>query len=489
MAMTAVPLNELDPTQSVLFLGSGFSADATNIRKQKVPTGRQLRDEFAKLLSVKSDDYDLKTLADEIASRPEIDLYKILYEFFTITQLTDDQKKILKLPWLRIYTTNYDDTIEFAHSVTGIKAPSFSFDDEKPKKLSQTAVIHLHGVIRKANQENILHQLVLNEAAYVRQHFEKSTWYDDFDRDLRFCNACFFVGYSLSDYHIAALLMKNKSTRAKTYFITYKRYDKLFEARVAPYGMILPIEVDGFAQICHTAPKPAPTSSPHALKAFRFLDPFKDKKSLAPPTPIEILNLVTYGTFNYDRCLSTLPKAEYIVPREKLVKEAVANLKNGKCLLIHSRIGNGKTIFLYALANALSEHGYHCFLCKPNAIPLPQDMDILKTFPKSAILFDSYNTAVEFIDHLASLPDDVKIVVAVRTGVQEVRLHEIQSKLPTPLRRVNLNGIRGDEIDDFKTLLNRSGVRAPWLEQTIENCKDFREVVVTLYDNEEIRRK
>ena len=117
-----------------------------------------------------------------------------------------------------------------------------------------------------------------------------------------------------------------------------------------------------------------------------------------------------------------------------------------------------------------------------NPLMLQQDLELLQTFKKPAIFFDSYNTAIDLIEQLAELPSEAKFIVAVRTGVQEVRLHEIQSRLPTPLRRVNLNGIQREDADDFKNLLDRSGVRARDLEQVIDKCKDFREVVVALYD-------
>ena len=479
----------IDALGSILFLGSGFSQSATNIRNENLPTGRGLKDKFAHLLEVDPNDYDLKTLADEMNSRKDLNLYQELYELFTVKELEDDQVSILSMPWSRIYTTNFDDAAEFAYIRCKKDAPSFNYDDKKPKKLPIGSIIHLHGAIRSVTEENVLDQLVLNENSYIRQHFEKSPWYDDFNRDLRFCSACFFVGYSLSDYHISALLMQNPNVRDVTYFITRARHDGIFSSRVSSYGNILPIEVEGFAELCRTLPKPEPVSDPHALRAFRYLDPFKDKRTLSPPTANEVLDLVTYGSFNYQRCLSTLPGAGYVVPRQKLADEAVKQLSECQCLLVHSRLGNGKSIFLHILAHKLSEQGYYCFWCRQNPQMLKQDLELLATFSKAAIFFDSYNTAIDVIEQFSVVSPSVKFIVAVRTGVQEVRLHEIQSRLPTPLRRVNLNGIQEQDTNDFKKLLDQSGVRAQDFEETIEKCKDFREIVVSLYDNREIRKK
>ena len=104
-------LEELDSRGSIIFLGSGFARLAKNITGGFLPTGHELREEFAKRLHVNPDDYDLKTLADEVAASS--DLYQMLYNLFTVQEVQEDQIGILKLPWLRIYTTNYDDAIEF----------------------------------------------------------------------------------------------------------------------------------------------------------------------------------------------------------------------------------------------------------------------------------------------------------------------------------------------------------------------------------------
>jgi len=232
--MSTTTLSQIDVGGSVLFLGSGFSQGAINIAKKKLVTGRGLKTEFAQLLGVHPDTYDLKTLADEVASRANLNLYQLLYNLFTVKELQRHQTEILRLQWMRIYTTNYDDAAEYGQYKNHVRAPSYSYDDVKPRKLARNSIIHLHGVIRKTTENNVLQQLILNESSYVRQHFEKSVWYDEFDRDLRFCSACFFLGYSLSDYHITALLMQNPQVRAKTYFVTSDSPAPIFANRVEP---------------------------------------------------------------------------------------------------------------------------------------------------------------------------------------------------------------------------------------------------------------
>jgi hypothetical protein len=58
-------LSEIDPTGSILFLGSGFSIGAENILGEAMPSGKGLKEKFADALKVSADNYDLTTLADE----------------------------------------------------------------------------------------------------------------------------------------------------------------------------------------------------------------------------------------------------------------------------------------------------------------------------------------------------------------------------------------------------------------------------------------
>jgi hypothetical protein len=487
--MTSTHPTSISFQTSILFLGSGFSAGAKNVENTDLPTGTGLKDRFAKLLEVNPSEYDLKALSDEIHSRPSMSLYQTLYNYFTAKTLASEQEAVLSFDWLRLYTTNYDDVVELYRHNSKIPANSFSYDDEKPNKFPHGSVIHLHGVIRKATEDNVLDQLVLNDASYVRQHFERSPWYDDFVRDLRYCSAAFFLGYSLSDYHIAALLMQSPTLRQKTFFVTQGPPDQIFSRRVEQYGSIMPIGIVGFAELCKNLPREVPSTNLNSLKSYRFLDSFIDKRTTTPPTPVEVQNLITFGAFNFRRCLSTFPSPEYVVPRMAKLDEAVKDLKTHRCLLVHSRIGNGKSIFLYMLAIKLSEEGYKSVVAKADPMAIQQDFNALAAAGKLVVMFDSYNAAVSALEVLKDLPDDVKFVVTVRTGVQEVRLHEIQARLPKPISRLSLNGLADAERSEFANLMDRSGSGISDLKTRVSVCRDFRELVLTQLSSQVIRKK
>lgn len=94
-----MPIETLDPKNSVLFLGSGFSADATNIANEKLPAGQPLLERLAEAIGESPRDHDLKSAADAFARRFDVSLYEILYNTFTVSFVLDYQRDIISLPW------------------------------------------------------------------------------------------------------------------------------------------------------------------------------------------------------------------------------------------------------------------------------------------------------------------------------------------------------------------------------------------------------
>lgn len=447
-----------------------------------------LEDELGRLLGVDGKKYGLRTLADMANDRHDINLHKELYELFTIKNRDKNQDEILRKPWRRIYTTNFDDTVETAFLEHSIDAKSYTHADNLPKTIGNGSVIHLHGSISNASEENVLAHLILNHESYVSQSFDSSPWFVQFLRDLESCYACYFIGYNLNDYHINAPLMQNSAICDKTYFVTEENPDSESVKHLEKYGTVLKIELEGFVRICNSLLKPKETNDPRSVQSFIFLDPRADRKSSPDPTASEIRKIVTRGDFHFHRYVSTLNSGEYGIAREQHIESAILKLKKARHLLVHSSMGNGKTIFLKMLAHKLSTEGYKCFWFKSNSEIQRRDLLTFQSLDKIALFFDSYDDANATIKISESFPADTKEIVAIRTGVHELRQHEIIRRFPASRMSLEINGLTPTEANNFKIWLDRSGIRVPGLEAVIDKCIDFRDVVLKLYKNEEIAK-
>lgn len=252
---------------------------------------------------------------------------------------------------------------------------------------------------------------------------------------------------------------------------------------------VLSIEVKGFAELCRKLPRPAAVVDPYSLKNFRYLDPHKDRKSLAPPTALEILNLLTLGVFNYPRSLSSKSNAKYVVPRKVAVEEGAKLSGNARCLLVHSRLGNGKSIFLYLLTARLTELGYKCFMYNGERSRLQQELALVAQLPKVVILIDSYSQAQDAIRHLSEACPDAKFIVTVRTGTHDVRLHEIDKELPKPLARLSLNALTPQDVADLGEICRLAGLGGSDAGRIEKSGNELRDILIALFRSPYIQRK
>lgn len=481
-----MPIETLDPKNSVLFLGSGFSADATNIANEKLPAGQPLLERLAEAIGESPRDHDLKSAADGFARRFDVSLYEILYNTFTVSSVLDYQRDILSLPWARIYTTNYDDMVS---SVKGGSYPIFTFDDDRPRTLPQSFAVHLHGSIRKATESDVETQLILNSLSYDVITRDHPTWFYEFQRDRRTFDACYFMGFSLGDHHITGLMAAGETSARRTHFITRNPPKQQLVERAPPYGEIVPIGFDGFADLAKTLPPSPKPANPRSLESFKFLQRGIDAKPLVDPTPVEIFNLVTFGNFNQGRFFNTVRDDSYVAKRRKSVESALALLSTNKTVLVLSRLGNGKTIFTSILARDASENGYKCYLWRRAGKRLAQDLEVIRAERQALIIFDDYDAAIDNIERVSAGVPDAKFVVTIRTGQQDVRLHEVLTKLPQPMKRINLDLFSDEDKKHLHKLLDRAGARTGQFDDIINSSREIREIVTQLYNHAQIREK
>ena len=331
--------------------------------------------------------------------------------------------------------------------------------------------------------------MILNSLSYDVITRDHPTWFYEFQRDRRTFDACYFMGFSLRDHHITGLMAAGETSARRTYFITRDPPSKQLVDRVPPYGEIAPIGFDGFAALAKTLPVSPKPANPQSLESFKFLRRGIDAKPLLAPTPVEIINLVTFGVFSQSRFFNTANDDGYVTRRSRSVENSLTLFRTNKTILIHSRLGNGKTIFTSILARDASERGYKCYLWRRAGKRLAQDLEVIRDEGRALIIFDDYDAAIENIQRISAGVPEAKFAVTIRSGQQEVRLHEILSKLPEPMKRVNLDLFDDDDKKQLRNLLNRAGARVDGFDDIISNSRDIRDIVTQLYDHKQIREK
>ncbi len=164
-----------------------------------------------------------------------------LYDLL-VGELTDGKtdrrlSDLFKLPWRRIYTTNYDNAIENARKSTR-GAHSYTLDTQA-RTVPDGAVVHLNGFIESVTPQSIGAGLRLTDLSYATSSFEKNReWSQFFRNDLRVSRAILFVGYSLADLDIARILIAESALKEKTAFFVAPDSDEVEVASLEPYGTV-----------------------------------------------------------------------------------------------------------------------------------------------------------------------------------------------------------------------------------------------------------
>ena len=193
-------VDSLSRGDAILFLGAGFSKKATNSLGKELPTGDELKlhlfNAIGETPSSEELTNDLSAIADYcLSDAPEVQAVSdYLRKLFTIQKLEEWQLDLItKFPWRRIYTTNYDNAIEFAFDSRNKSVATYSALDSYPVSLAQNVLcIHLNGILTHSLKEEPDATLRLSHASYAGTRLEGTKWGDLFERDISYSGATVF---------------------------------------------------------------------------------------------------------------------------------------------------------------------------------------------------------------------------------------------------------------------------------------------------------
>lgn len=477
-----------DPSRCVLFLGAGFSAEATNKLNSKPPVTRELEKAVKKLAKLPDDaDSDLLD-ASGYALSQGVDVYGLLEGLYTIRQLTPEQREILSHPWRRIYTTNYANSVSVFRTEQGESATENIFDigDNIPRKVRQGAVVHLHGSIAKCQPDNVDHSLVLSRRPYVEQRVKKSGWWDWFDKDVRISQYVFFLGYDLNDFEPSSYLIKYPELKDRRHFILRDPKSPVASTKLADYGIRHSFQLSGFVDRLSTAKiQPIPKHE-NDLQAFRFIDLSKDNRLISKPNSAEIQELLAFGKLRFDGVRATAPNSDYVVFRNETIRQCTDLLAKHETLILHSKIGNGKSVLSTALKITLSQSGSNCFEIRHNVTPPPQDLEFLATMENVVIFFPSYDSAIANKDLLSSMHYSTRYVVEMQTSTLQVRFQEVNKILGESIGRVKVDELDSSDCANLKTLLTAGGLSSLAKSPRIKRGLEFRDFLLMAFDEPEM---
>lgn len=446
--------------RSVAFFGAGFSREARNVRGKLLKDAGGLADELAAAAGEVAG-LSLKAAAqayEDSSCKPL--LPEVIRATFSTQEITSTQALLATLPWSQIYTTNYDDVIERAVRNTGGTPNSLVATDAPPRAGGFRSVVHLHGFVERMRDDDWEQTVVLTDVQYAADILNRSNWPERFRSDVSYADSIFFFGYSLRDIDISRLLYQDPALRDKTYFVVGDSPDADTRILLKRYGTVITSNISDVAALFG---KKSP-----ALKSASFPASFKrwsPPADVRKPTKDEIkahlvkgdarTNLIAYDLIN--------ATTEYYVPRTELSEEQLVPDSGYVRVIIHSRLGNGKTDALVELSHNLTLRGWDVLEFSGDDSHLGLDIDYFASLgtdqqSKTMLLIENAFSYSRTVKQLLERFPSLSFVLTLRSAALQTRIADLAETFGDDFSLVDLSGFDDDELRDLDDLIFDAGL-------------------------------
>ena len=446
--------------RAVLFLGAGFSWGATSLAGEPFLMGAGLGKALADAAGIPSD-FALEDISDIYMSKyGSAALLQKLRNWYVAKDVTKNQKELAKLPWRRVYTTNYDDVFERACAEIGKKVVSYGGIDPVGKVAKDgLTCIHLNGFIWTATEDSLARELKLTTTSYSSGSAMNDEWADRFRFDLHAAQAIFFVGYSLADLDLRRLLVEEE-LKEKSFFVL-KKDPNLAEAhRASLFGLLVAKGVDAFADEVAVFLKTY--SVPHDVAPISHC--IKPYAPLMAAQPVE-------DRYLFELLLSGKLRGEYIAPAYLKqvvycgVRKAVQGFSEALApgvgvIYFHSSLGNGKTVAMAFAQYAAFVKGFQVFTLADRGDTLKEELHfVLEKKGHKVIFIDNYT---EWLDVLSvfrgQVGKDLTLVMSARTAAHEALFDRVSDTVGwRDAVEFNLDEMDDDELEWVSAFLDHFG--------------------------------
>lgn len=494
-------IQEIRAGNSILFLGSGFSAEATNSAGEQVKDVQSLLQYMlAKCGEKDIIGYDLDAAAEEYAATfGDEATVTLLYNNFDVKSVTRAQRVIVCQPWYRIYTSNYDNAVEQICGLTGKSYTTKETADpvERPIK-NVTQLVHIYGNINRSSPHEFRNRFLLTERQRDNSPFRTSVWYRRFYDDILSADNVVFVGFSMNDLDIRrSLMVLPAGMSEKIHFVNIEDERRPIRRRLERFGQLHLLGTSGLAEHLKDefagGAERTRISLPAVMEELTF--------SPAPKAAVsseDIRDLFVSGRLVLEK-LSNSDVGDgvgsYTVSRANAHYVRVRQASGQKRpVLVHSDVGNGKTIFLDQVAYIYSTLGYRVFRVRREPENAGDIISFVQLFEgKMLLMFDDVMSFKSLVTSVLALGrSDLMVVASVRSVLLETSRASVEARMGNQsFVEVDLNIPSMDEIQKFARYIEENGLIGKFKNETGKDARYFiekkcggqlRDVVLSMFE-------
>ncbi len=453
--------------KAILFAGAGFSMGSVSIIGEKLKLSKDLAKEIDKITDEDTDGDLYEASQNAIDSGKSLELIDLLKKLFLVQDVKEWHLNILKLPWRRFYTTNYDNVIELSGLKNGKSIVPVTIGDDK-EKLQNNICLHINGYVENLTTDTLNSSFKLTESSYLHQDtLNNSPWVDVFESDIKRASAVVFIGYSLYDYDIQKLLFKHDVYKDKVYFITSNKSCEKIK-REKEYGKVINRGIEGFSQLIdeHKDLTKNKQLDEYYYESFKMI---KLPEAYREPSHDDIRNFLIFGKNNIDYLTSAIIAPErnrhIIIP--SWIEECRYLLLENKYLHISGDLGTGKTIGLKLFEYLLRKEGEVVFFLDTSYGDYEGDIQyIINNFHDVYIFIDNVDENVDVLKYIYEINSPkITCISASRGSIFKY----IDDKLLNRVKFYNIDQMNEDDIEQLVSIVENTGASASYSRSALKS--------------------
>lgn len=455
----------------MLFLGSGFSHGATNQLDQPMPIGRGLADMLDEETRENSDG-DLEDAADSFIERfGEAVLTQKLRDIFTVKEPSDAQRVVCDCQWRRIYTTNYDNSVETVMAQKGKRMLPVTLSQEAQDYANKRdIVVHLNGSVYNLQSNSLSNEFKLTSASYLTNQFQDSDWQNIFNYDIKDCDLIVFIGVSLKyDLDIKKIIWEDSETSSKCVFIMSDVENEQNLRKTRRYGTAFPVGMESFAKRLEMAKAARPQVVTKLERPYLcFRSPHVQDATVTKIPDASVTNLFLYGIIDetlLQKSSEYSDKLHYYITRDE-TSTVLRLLENGaKDILVHSDLGNGKTMFMRGLQYQLAKAGYHVYEYFKYYASFNEELERICSTgdPNTILIVENYYSNRNIIQAIKSFRTKQRLIVSERSVTNDLSYDWLREQMQRDFHEIDLNLLSDDELEKCQAILEKFGL---WRNQS-----------------------
>ena len=204
--------------------------------------------------------------------------------------------------------------------------------------------------------------------------------------------------------------------------------------------------------------------------------------SKVPPTlhDSDEFNLLVKGEYAIDKLYySYINQDNYFYSFKRTKENDILDYisKGETNFLIHSDLGNGKTIFIQTLATILVKKGFevYCY-CKDRATFSREVEQICQKTARTVIIMEDYMSHLDNLKVLNAHRTDQILIVSERSATNDLG-YDTLSDLFGTFRNIDLNRLEYTEIQSFIKILNNYGYWSYLSSEREDRKEDFIKII------------